>query len=67
MLILTMILNCPLVQFENKTNKWTKKDKKVLEWAYKKCASRPQNPCLKYFIKTDESAYVVFCGLTKDK
>jgi hypothetical protein len=54
---------CPEVEFRNKTSIWSERDKEVYEQSHKRCMENVNNQCLKYFIKSEEQVYVVYCGI----
>lgn len=62
-IILTLALICPTTIIENNTSTWTNTDKQSLSSAKKRCkVYYPDSPCLKKFIKKEESVYWAICS-----
>lgn len=57
-------LSCPMFKFENKTDVWNERDQQTLVYVTKEgCRKQYSNsPCLKIFVKVEESVYNVICG-----
>lgn len=63
-ILLTLAMTCPETIIDNRTNEWTPYDMQTLAHAKVRCGEiYPDSPCVKKFIKKDESTYNVICGI----
>ena len=65
-ILFTLALNsvqCPETVVENRTDEWNLQDMQTLARAKQRCVEiYPDSPCLKKFIKKDNTTYNAICG-----